>query len=435
METSDPADRLYRICEEGLCIGCGLCASVAGPGAIEMVETPEGALRPLAGPALTAETVSRIYQLCPGTHLEGLPGDLAGPGTQTDPVWGPLAGLLEAHAGDPEIRYKAATGGVLSALSLFLLESGRVDFILHARASSSRPSFGEYHISRGRAGVLEGAGSRYGPTATLAAIEEVLALGEPFAFVGTPCDVTALRNLARQDARVDQLCQMMMAPVCGGFMETPALAKRLSGFGVDYEKLTALRYRGHGCPGPTRMEEEGGRVTEKSYLDFWGEDDSQWSLPWRCKICADGIGEAADIAASDVWPGGSPSREQAENHDLDPGSNAVLARSARGRALVEAALAAGALVSLGERSARDLDLWQPHQVKKKRAIWARYQGMADAGHLLPETERLRLKELYETNPPDDNRRERDGARRRASEGKASEPRPRQHSDPHPEKTE
>ncbi len=273
--------------------------------------------------------------------------------------------------------------------------------------------------------MLEGAGSRYGPTATLIGIGAVLARGEPFAFVGTPCDVTALRNLAREDERVDRLCRMMMAPVCGGFMETPALAARVESFGIAFDRLAALRYRGHGCPGPTRMEQDDGKVVEGSYLDFWGEDDSKWSLPWRCKICADGIGEAADIAASDVWPGGSPTREQAEDHRADPGSNAVLVRSERGRRLVEAAFEAGALVKMGERSARDLDRWQPHQVKKKRAVWARYQGMADAGHLVPQTEGLRLAELHAANTPEDNEAERKGAARRAAEGKATEPTPRE----------
>ena len=423
MSAPTPAERLYQICEEGLCIGCGLCAGVSSTGAIRIVETPEGSLRPLAGPELTHGEVDRVYRLCPGTRLEGHPERDAGSEETVDPFWGRLLALPEAHAGDPEIRFKSATGGVLTALALYLLESGEVSFVLHARAARDRPSFGEAHVSRNRAEVLEGAGSRYGPTATLIGIDALLARGEPFAFVGTPCDVTALRNLAHEDARVDALCRMMMAPVCGGFMETPALAARVESFGLSFDRLTALRYRGHGCPGPTRMEQDDGKVVERSYLEFWGEDDSQWSLPWRCKICADGIGEAADIAASDVWPGGSPTREQAENHATDPGSNAVLVRSERGRRLVEAALEAGALVTLGARSARDLDRWQPHQVKKKRAVWARYQGLADAGHLVPETEGLRLEALHAKNAPEDNEAERRGAARRVAKGKASEPTP------------
>ncbi len=421
--TPSPAERLYRICEEGLCIGCGLCQAVAGSDKLEIVVTPEGTLRPLAKDGLDDQSVDRIYELCPGTRLEGLPSNAIDEETASDLVWGPYERIAKAHAGDPEVRFRAATGGVLTALAIHLLESGAVDFVLHATASMEMPSFGVRHVSYSRADVLEGAGSRYGPTATLIDIDRILECGRPFAFVGTPCDVSALRNLAQSNDRVDQLCKMMMAPVCGGFMETPALAKKTEAFGVEFSRLAALSYRGRGCPGPTRMERDDGLVVETSYLDFWGEDDSTWSLPWRCKICADGIGEAADIAASDVWPGGAPTREQAEDHSLDPGSNGVLIRSARGQALFEAAVAAGALVVESECSPADMTLWQPHQVRKKHAVWARYEGMRQAGRLVPKTARLRVQELHDANPTEENAQETEGTRRRLEAGKASEPRP------------
>ena len=76
--------------------------------------------------------------------------------------------------------------------------------------------------------------------------------------------------------------------------------------GLDPDRLTAFRYRGHGCPGRMRYELDDGTCKEFRYTDFWGTDESQWVPPFRCKVCPDGIGEAADIAAADTWPGGSP---------------------------------------------------------------------------------------------------------------------------------
>lgn len=423
MTKPTPIDRLNRISEEGLCIGCGLCQALAGTEMIEVVRTPEGALRPIPTDALDHPTVDAIYAMCPGTRLEGLPEALVEEDTTIDPVWGPTRRVVKGHAGDPEIRFKAAAGGALTALSLYLLESGQVDFILHATESKSDPSFGVRHVSRTREDLLRGAGSRYGPTATLIDIDHWLGLEQPFAFIGTPCDVSALRNLARRDPRVDARCVMMMTMVCGGFMQTPALARAVTDFGMDFERLTRLRYRGHGCPGPTRMEQDDGSVLEKTYMDFWGEDDSAWSLPWRCKICPDAIGEAADIAASDCWPGGSPTQEQASNHDLDPGSNGILIRSARGQALFDAAVAAGTLVIESEASPRDMDDWQPHQVHKKRSVGARHEGMRQAGHIVPETERLRVAELMARNDPAEIAAQIEGTAERVRAGKANEPTP------------
>lgn len=415
------ADRFYRIAEHGLCIGCGLCQSVAGPDLVRMAKTPEGAERPLIRGALDEATVDRIYDVCPGTRIEGLPEALVDPDAVVDGPWGPYLRIVRAYAADPAVRIKGSTGGVLTALALYLLDSRRAEFILHVAASRTNPTWGERHLSFDRAGVMAAAGSRYGPAAPLLDFREVLDRGRPFAFVGKPCDVAAVRNFARHDERVDELCHFKMVPVCGGFMEPLSMRKFLASLDMTERDLRAFDYRGNGCPGPTRIESRDGRVIEKNYLDMWGEDESAWSLPFRCKVCPDGIGEAADLAASDTWPGGSPTWEgQAE----DKGVNGILARTRAGLELMEAAARDGAIVIEGDITARDMDDYQPHQVAKKHAVWARYLGLKTTGQLVPDVRRLRIAELAREAGVAANLREARGTRRRARQGRTREPRPR-----------
>ncbi len=421
LQELSPEARLYRIVEDGLCIGCGLCQSVAGPGRVRMVVTSEGHERPYAVGDLDQETVDRIYEICPGTRIEGLPEARLAPEAEIDPVWGPYLRIVRAYAADPEVRYRGSTGGVLTALGIYLVESGRVDFVLHAQASAERPTFGERKLSRDRDGVLAGAGSRYGPTAPLIEFKETLERGRPFAYIGKPCDVTALSNYAHLDPRVDELCRYRLTLVCGGFMPTPDMRVFLKTLDVEADELVACRYRGYGCPGPTRFATRDGRVFEVNYLDFWGEDDSAWSLPFRCKICADGIGEAADLAVSDTWPGGAPTWEGQED---DPGTNAVLARTAAGLELLAAAVGDGALEVECEITPRDMDHYQPHQVARKEAVWARHLGLRMAGKLAPETRRLRIAELARGKGLAENLRQARGTKRRVREGRTSEPTPR-----------
>jgi coenzyme F420 hydrogenase subunit beta len=154
---------------------------------------------------------------------------------------------------------------------------------------------------------------------------------------------------------------------------------------------------------------------------MWGEDDSAWSLPFRCKVCPDGIGEAADIAASDTWPGGSPTWEgQAD----DPGTNGVVARTRAGLELLEAAARDGAIVIEREITPRDMDHYQPHQVDRKHAVWARYVGLKTVEQLVPEVRRLRIEDLARDNDLAANLHEARGTRRRARQGRTKEPRPR-----------
>src|ERR1700679_3852880 len=133
------------------------------------------------------------------------------------------------------------------------------------------------------------------------------------------------------------------------------------------------------------------------------EDEATWRIQPRCKICPDAIGENADLAASDVWPGGGPAGE-------DEGFNGIIVRTQRGLELYRAALEAGAIAVESQTvRVRDFDGFQPHQVRKKRAVWARLAGMRAAGHAVPHTDNLRLEECAHLNTVAENLAEARGA--------------------------
>ena len=414
--TMSPTERMNAISEQGLCAGCGLCQSIAGPEKIHFTKTTNGFERPVVVGDLDDELVERIYAVCPGTRIEGLPDSKLAADTKVDNVWGPWRRMVHAWAGDANTRFEGSTAGVLTALAQFLLVDKRVDFILHVKASTTEPTFGERHLSFTQADVLEGTGSRYGPSAPLIDIDQILAREQPFAFIAKPCDIAALRNLARYDERVNRLVKYWLTPVCGGFVPPSGMAAFLKRIDVKAEAVKKLSYRGKGCPGPTRVETE--EVTHEShYLDFWGEDESQWQLPFRCKVCPDGIGEAADIAAADSWSGGSPTREGSVD---DPGVNAMVARTVAGEELLTAAMAAGFLVLENDLVPDEISAYQPHQVRKKYAAYDRFQGLGDAGRIVPLTQRLRIEELAQEMPDSYRTHQRQGTQQRVAEGKATE---------------
>jgi coenzyme F420 hydrogenase subunit beta len=404
---------LDEIVANGLCIGCGLCRSIVGEGRVDLVMTPEGRERPLARRALDEDELARINAVCPGTRIGGADPAQQGEAATSDTVWGSAECLSIGYAGDPAARFRGSTGGVLTALGQFLLSSGRVKFILHVGAAKSAPMRSERRLSFDDAAVLEGAGSRYGPAAPLVDFTQILDRGEPFALIAKPCDVTAVRNLARLDPRVDRWMRYALAFVCGGASDLAKSEEVLERFDVDEAELALFRYRGYGNPGPTRIETRDGRAFELTYQQLW-EDEAKWMIQPRCKICPDAIGIGADIAASDVWPGGGPSGE-------DEGFNGILVRTRRGRELYDAAIAAGALVIERAASFADFDLFQPHQVRKRRAVWARFKGMAAAGKPVPTVTDLGLEDCARQNSLSDNLAEARGSRDRASAGRLGEP--------------
>ncbi|WP_027056043.1 Coenzyme F420 hydrogenase/dehydrogenase, beta subunit C-terminal domain [Mesorhizobium erdmanii] len=410
-----PADplSLSEIVENGLCIGCGLCRSIAAPDAIEMVMTPEGRARPVARQALGRPTLRRINAVCPGTRIAGPPPAQSSEAASMDTVWGPVERLVLGRAKNPTVRFVGSGGGVLTALGQFLLSSGRVKFVLHVAASHSRPMRSERRLSFDAASMLEGAGSRYGPAATLVDFGDILDRGEPFALIAKPCDVTAVRKLARLDPRVDRYMRYALAFICGGASDLSKSEQVLQRFGLSEEELTLFRYRGHGNPGLNRIETGDGRAFELTYRQLW-EDEDKWMIQPRCKICPDAIGQVADIAVHDTWLNGGPAAE-------DEALNGIIVRTRHGLELFDAAVEAGALEIKRETSVAEISELQSHQVRKRRAVWARLKGMAIAGKPVPVVSDLALEDCARQNSLAENLAEGRGARERARRGRLGEP--------------
>src|SRR5579875_4702 len=403
---------LEEIVQAGLCIGCGLCQSIAGAERVRLIATRDGRERPVALRSLDHATLEAIDAVCPGVRVGAIERSRLAPGTPTDPIWGPIARIAIAHASDPEIRFRGASGGVLTALAELLLRRAEVQFILHVAPLANRPLRSGRQVSLSRRALLQAAGSRYGPAAALIDLCRLLDRGETFAVVGKPCDISALRNLAHRDPRVDAQMRYALAMVCGGASELTKSSEVLEGLGIAEAELKLFRYRGHGNPGSVRVETLDGRAHELSYMDMWA-DESRWRTQPRCRICPDALGEAADIVAADCWDGGFPSSE-------NDGFNAVIVRTSRGSELFEAALSEGALTVVRDITPRDMDRFQPHQIAKKRALWPRLLGLRLAGHPAPRARRLRLRRLALATSPRAFVAEALGARRRARSDRLTE---------------
>ena len=395
-----PKRTIARIVATDLCIGCGLCEALTG-GRVKMVMTPRGSLRPSSTDQFTPREEAALVSACPGA----VAGARVDPGCHSDPVWGAYRYMARAWAGHPDVRYEGATGGVLTALGMHALRSDRIEFVLHVGADPEWPMRSRWVISETPESVQANTASRYGPTAPLAGMAAALERGQTFGIIAKPCDLGAVHALARTDPRVDELCPLRLALVCGGQSRLTKSQAVLDEFGLQEDELALFRYRGHGNPGPTAVETLDGRQFTKPYLDMW-ENEAGWDVETRCKFCPDALGEAADVASADIWPGGAPTGE-------DEGFNGIIVRTVAGEDLVASAVAAGELVLGGPITPREFDGLQPHQVRKKEALAARYQGLADCGIAPIETRGLRIAELGRRLDPERFEHERAGTRRRA----------------------
>ena len=135
----------------------------------------------------------------------------------TSTVWGDAFSLCEGYASDPIVRHRAATGGVLTVVTQHLVESGAVEMVCQCSPNfQGDPLLDGPQLSPDGATVLQHAGSRYGPSAPLAKVMQLLDAGTVFALVGKPCDIGAMRRLALIDPRVDAQVPYMLSIFCEG---------------------------------------------------------------------------------------------------------------------------------------------------------------------------------------------------------------------------
>lgn len=355
--------RLAQVVTHGMCTGCGACASLGEDSGIRMQMTTEGFLRPRIPEILASDREQALLAICPGSVVRRHPEQ--DPNAPQHKSFGRYHRVVRGHATDAQLRYVAATGGVLSGLALYLLERGLVDGVLQVAVDEKQPLHNIVRMSRDKQDVLSAAGSRYGPAAPLVNIAQHLETGERFAFIGKPCDVAALRNLAKYDTRVNQQIPYMLAMFCGAVPSWRSTRNIVRRFGVGEAEVAAFRYRGHGWPGPTHVRSHLGRVYEQSYDETWFSEMT-YDLMFRCAVCADGIGESADIAAGDYWhmTDGKPTHAEA----ID-GWNFCLARSRTGAALLDEAAEAGFL-HLETIAVESLNaMHDDHAFRKRSVLW------------------------------------------------------------------
>lgn len=405
--------RVEEIVEQGLCAGCGLCQSLAGAEQVEMVMTRAGFLRPRVNRPLDDALLRLIEETCPGVHMTGLPPSARSSDGQLDPIWGHWLRFGRAHAVDPDVRYRGSSGGVLTALAAWMLETGRVERIVHVAMSAERPLRSTAHVSADRADVERAAGSRYGPAAPLVELAAVLDAGVRFALIGKPCDIAAARNLARHDARLDRACAAFVSFVCGGVPSLTKTEEALESWGLGEDEVALCRHRGHGCPGMHHVETHDGRVFEVHSTRLW-DDFTDWRLQQRCKVCPDAIGEGADVVVSDAWEGGAPSGEY-------EGHCGLIVRTDVGRALVDEAVGGGVIAFDRAWGPRDFDVIQPYHARLKQVVGARHEGLRLAGQRAPRTRDLRVEALAQSCAAELRREARDGLLARARAGRTVEP--------------
>ena len=298
-----------KSCFKRYCVGCGLCQACAKA---ELNIDNKGYYYPATGDEKWMEAVCPI-------------GNLPKEEYNSSSIWGRREAVYYGWSDNIQVRTKASSGGVVSEIAAFLLNTKTVDGIIHISADALHQTENVTTISYSVEDVYSKCGSRYSISHPLDILDR-LDLGKTYAFIGKPCDIVTLRNYQKVNPDNKRVIPILLSFFCMGLPSVDAQEKLLTALNSDRESCRILVYRGNGWPGFATAVNEDGSSKQIDYSSSWGKILGRDLMP-ACRFCMDGIGEAADISCGDAWYVGENGEPDFSEHE---GRNIVFARTQLG---------------------------------------------------------------------------------------------------------
>ena len=311
------------------CCACGACVYFSKDPSARMTPSREGP-RPCADAEGTLDR-----SVCPGVGIDYPRLYEAHYGRHPD-SW--LTGVVQkvrtGHAADPVVRLAGASGGVITRVLQYLLETDRIDGAVLARQGIPSPMEASAVIAKTSQEVLDCAGSVYIQVPMIPALAR-FEPGKRYAFVGTPEQTAVLRELQRRgDERAKQVA-FVLGPYTGTALSPRALEYYLRSNTVSKDDpVTSVKWRAGKWPGYLEICTKSGVVlrSPKVYYNFL----IPFFVTDTSLLSRDFCNEFADLAVGDAW---SPKFENAG----EGGVSVVVTRTPEMEAIVAEMAAKGLL--------------------------------------------------------------------------------------------
>lgn len=349
------------------CTGCGLCNSVFNT--TLDYESKDGFKKPSFK---KSDEIQFCEKICPvnGKHLLN----------QKIDTWGNYLGVYEGYSSDEDIRFKAASGGVITSLAAFLLETGKVDGIIQT-GEGKNPFETKVYCSRSRQEIISHSASRYIDSSPLSDLLQILSAGGKYAFIGRPCDAVVLRNFLDMVPEYKERMVCILAFFCAGSPSIGASKRMSTKLGIEPSDVKHIQYRGNGWPGKAEVEAVNGSKSSMEYADSWqnylGRD-----IRKMCKFCSDGVGEAADISSGDLW---FLNDKKQPVFAEQKGRNVIFTRTEIGQKFLDEAIERGYIKADSYRDKiSELEYVQPNHAIRKKTLYAKCLAMKTMRKPIPD---------------------------------------------------
>ncbi len=354
---------MQKVLDSDFCTGCGLCSSVF-PSKVDIGVNKDGFYRPIIKEKLDKRELSIFRQFCPGVKVLSFNHEAP----FRNKIWGTYFSVITGKSSNKSVLDVASSGGAITSILLYLIENKTVDYVIQIGVSEDNPLLSKVFVTNDPETLINNANSRYTPSAPLVDILNLIDSSKKYAFVGKPCDISALKSYAL----IDPVCspiKIYLSFFCAGVPSYNSTISLLESFSSRIDFVKNIRYRDGSWPGNFKVEETSGKVHEVSYNQSWKNFFGP-TVQTRCKICGDSIGHNSDLVCADAWS--SSGKDGFPTEEIKTGTSLVISRSKIGETVLREVLNNKALTVINPTyDINDLQFIQPGQYAKKQYVLIR----------------------------------------------------------------
>lgn len=288
-----------RVVEPDLCTRCGICAGVCPVGVIHLGKDNY--------PVLNGDCIDCGFcvKSCPGAEVDFslLSHQVFNHDYDPDNLQGYVENMFVAHSTDEKIRATATSGGLVTALLVYLLKNKAIDGAVVAGFDSDDPCKMRGILATTPEEVINAAQSKYCITSSMDALQAVRRRKGRFAVVGLPCQVQGLRKLMTVDPSLANKIFCIFGLYCHCNMEPYVHFDVLKNCGINPDDIKRFNFRGGGWPGGFHVVNKDGQgipLHSTLYTTILNVLFKIYGAP-RCYLCVDALSEYADLSFGDFW--------------------------------------------------------------------------------------------------------------------------------------
>ena len=341
---------ILEVVKKGRCSGCGACVGICPTDAIKMaMDDSIGFYRPLIDEE-KCTNCGECLRICPFSdeNYKEI--------KSKEELFGNVIKVYSAWAKDENIRYKSASGGIATALSLEMIKRG---YLIGGTAyQKDNPLRTESFIAKNKDDIYRFSSSKYIPSEYSKIVKEIVQNKiKKYVIIGLPCQIAALRNIFGYNNENIILIDIF----CGRMVSTKLAEKYIQYLGLN--KIESINFRdkttswyNHSitCKG-------GGREVSEPFGDslFGKFLNNKLFTQTICYNCRYSPGCLSDVTLGNFW-----NKEKFFNEKN--GVSMIITRTDKGEELIKSLNS----IVLNEESKEQLLIAQPHFLlvldKKKR---------------------------------------------------------------------